>query len=287
MSPIFSLRAVLLVAFAGTVGLSVHVIAQQVFHVPYPETGFTRLESALLALSRHVALYAISIILVLSLKKKGHWVKLATLFFCTAAFYEQLVRVPVMQSIVTNAWGFAFLPQIAIYAKTLLFSVVVLLTAVLAAPFGDRLRKYGTFAIGGVIATLFLFAFDNVLPVLEQFLMQFAAPPQAEVAIRSEAYGTLILLVAYATYIVPSWAMYLYFRAFAATLGGGAVTVCLLYIALLSMARGTMLISLASIGPDFLPVFQFAAQILVTTGLICFFFRNNLAASAPETKRKL
>nr|WP_272211808.1 hypothetical protein [Marinicella sp. W31]MDC2877696.1 hypothetical protein [Marinicella sp. W31] len=252
--------------------------------MPYPETGVTRLESALLALSRHVALYAISVILVLSLKKKGRWITLATLFFCTAAFYEQLVRVPVMQSIVTNAWGFAFLPQVAVYAKVLLFSVLVLLTAALAAPFGDRLRKYGIFAIGGVIATLLLFALDNILPVLEQFLMQFAAPPQAENVIQSEAYGTLILLAAYATYIVPSWAMYLYFRAFAATLGGGALAVCLLYIALLSLARGTLLISLASIGPDFLPVFQFAAQILVATGLICVFFRNDLAAGAVRPR---
>ncbi|WP_108259796.1 hypothetical protein [Mangrovicoccus ximenensis] len=267
--------------------MSVHVIAQQVFHLPYPATGLPPLLAALIALTRHAALCAISVILVLGLGERGGWTKLATLFFCTAAFYEELLRVPVMQGIVTGAWAFAFLPQAAIYAKTFVFSAMVLVTVALAERAGDRLRKCGTFAIGGVIATLFLFAFGEVRPALEQVLMQFADPPRAEDAIRSEAYGMLILMAAYATYILPSCAMYLYFRAFAETFRGGAVAVCLLYIALLSLARGTLLISLVSIGPDFLPVFQFAAQLFVATVLICVFFRSELPGlmQAPEARR--
>ncbi|WP_138464863.1 hypothetical protein [Poseidonocella sp. HB161398] len=284
MSQILSPRTIFLVAISGFAGLSVHVIAQQVFDVPYPSgsLGFTRMEAALLALARHAAFYAISAILVASLKDRSRWTKLAVLFFCSAAFYEELLRVPVMQGLVTGAWAFSLLPQLALYAKALLFSVVVLLSAALAAPFEDRLRRYGLHVLGAMIAALFLFAFDDLLPVLQQFLMQFATPPGPEDQLLSQDYGALILIPAYLTYIVPTYAMYLYFRAFAAMVDAGAVAVCLLYMALLAVARGTALIALMSIGPGFLSVFQFTAQILVATALICVFFRDDLAARAPK-----
>ncbi|WP_176082919.1 hypothetical protein [Martelella sp. HB161492] len=273
MSPGSSL-ALLYIVIAAFAGLSAHVIAQQVFHVPYPGYDDLPQQMQLLQIVRFFAFYAISVILALSLRERSRPAKLGIVFFCSAAFYEQLLRVPVMEGIVTNAWAYAFLPQFALYLKVFLFSVIVVLTAEFAEQSRDSVRRIGILVIGCAVVAAFLIAFEKVGPGFELYLRQLARPPRPDDVALPQDYGFAILVPAYLTYIVPTFAMYLYFRAFSQVISMGAIAVTLLYMTMLSLARGTLLIALISIGPHFLSVFQFSAEVLIATGLIAFFFRD-------------
>ena len=208
--------------------LSVHAAAVQLFHLPgmdgYPTGGP-------LVFLTQAGMVAAAIVLWRlappNISKLPIPVKCLLLFVLLAMLFQRLIRLPLMDAVVTTAWSFSFLANLPALAPFLVVACLVVWSApVLRQP-------WQVLVAGVVIAALAFPLCGSLATLLFQPILAFAAGLDHE-PVYNMPYGLNVLVPAYVTALEPAIATV----ALAALVWDrlrGTTAACIAYVAVLVM----------------------------------------------------
>jgi hypothetical protein len=242
--------------------LSTHVVMQDVLHIPYPH--FRSKTDAAYFFDYSAKVLAILYLYRLVHDKFSHLslsVKCLLLFVLISMLDESLIRMPLMNGIVTSAWVFSLTLGLPILVAYLLLSCLIVI-------FAPRLPRVWQQVLGALlIAALLHFL---ITPVTSKYVnMLLAQLPRPENII-SPPYGLNVLVPAYLTFAEPVVACFILARMVWSKLSLASVKGLSLFVLLIMSIRGVLFapficIFYANVPPltAMLSVGQFSLEALV------------------------
>ena len=178
--------------------LSVHAAAVQLFHLPgmagYPTGGpLVFLTQAGMATAA-IVLWRLA---TPSLVGLPTYARCLLLFVLLAMLFQRLIRLPLMDAIVTTAWSFSFLANLPALVPFLVVACLVVWAAPLLS------RPWQMLVAGVLVATLAFPLCGSLAGSLFQPILAYAAG-LAHGPIYNMPYGTRVLVPAYATALEPA-----------------------------------------------------------------------------------
>lgn len=192
----------LIILFAGIVltavlSLSVHIVLQEVLHIPYPEgrqtiAGWALFGNFLLSTLGVIWLYRMS---KSSLEGLALPVRCLIFFVLLSMLYGDLIRAPFMVGIVSSDWGYAMIQAIPQLLTFLMLTILVV-------PLAPRLHGLG-FQIAAALLISLVVHFIWTPWVTQEVDRVLAMLPLPNRAAFLQMHDWRVLLAAYVTYGEP------------------------------------------------------------------------------------
>jgi hypothetical protein len=280
------LKICLGIVITWVLALSTHVVMQDVLHIPYPK--FYSKTGAAYFFDYSAKVLAILCLYRLVHDKFSHLslpVRCLLLFVLIAMLNESLLRLPLMNGIVTSAWVFSLILGLPILIAHLLLACLV----VISAPRLPRVWQQilGAFLIGALLHFL-------LTPVISEHVnMLLAQLPQPRPEnIISPPYGLNVLVPAYLSFAEPVVACFILARIVWNKLSLASVKGLSLFVLLIISMRGVLLapficIFYANLPPvtAMLSVGQFSLEALVLALMTVLSLRHS-STLVPKLGRR-
>jgi len=268
--------------------LSLHVVMLEVLHIPYPDnapsTGWAVYSNYLLGVAATFYFYRLSFRSFSSFSFPSRCLRV---FVLLAMLDESLIRAPLMNGIVTSAWGYSVVQNLPAVLPHLLLACLMVLTM----PRLPRIRQQLPVAFSGAAALFFVCE-----PLIRrQILIVLSWLPQPRLADAIvPPYGLKVLVPAYVTFFEPVLACFLLAGLVWHRLSAAPVKRLGQFTLLYMLMRGALLrpfiyMFYAKLPPvtAFLSMSQFSFEVAALAVLTAITFQICGFGRARATERKL